>query len=297
LFGSTGIGWVRMFEHCGDLIRDFTGPGQEFGKSIDILDGRHVLISSTGGDAGYVRLYFNATDRTLSPLAESNFSTGSDGWTAAPKSAEWDSTTGTMSVSAMTLFFETNVWVAPAKFLGNKSAAYNGKFQFDQRTSTPPDWEGQVLLSGAAFTIIHPVAPPSTNFSTRSVNLYPEGWTHLASGLSVRQSEFLAILSRLDRLEIRAEFVRHNIEGTALDNVRLLGPQTVCEPILRADSTSTGLKLEWPDNAPEFSLYRSTSLSETNRTKIITAPAEANGVLSITEPHSAAPAFYFLRRP
>jgi hypothetical protein len=297
LFGSTGVRWVRMLEHCGDLIRDFTGPGQEFGQSIDIVDGGHVLISSTGSDGGYVRLYFNATDRVLLPLAESDFSTDSDGWSGAPKSADWDSTTGSMSVSAMSLFLETNVWVAPPKFLGNKSAAYNGKLQFDQRSSTLPDWEGQALLSGAGFVIIHPVEPPSTNFSTRSVELYADGWTHLASGAPVTQLEFLSILSRLDRLEIRAEFVRHNIEGTALDNVRLLSPQSHCEPNLRADSTDLGIKLEWPANAREFSLYRSMNLSDTNRTRVTTEMSEANGVLSATEPQSSSPAFYYLSKP
>ena len=297
LIGCVAGGNVGMYELCGDPMRNFLGAGTQFGETIDVLAGKHVLIGGTGWEGGYAALFFNSTDRILTPLVESDFAAGSDGWSGAPKSADWNST-GSMFVTAMNLFSETNSWIAPPKFLGNRSAAYNGRLQFDQRsTADVIRRSGQVLLRGAGYEIVHEVEPPGPEFATRSVDLHPDGWTHTASGAPVTTAQFLTLLSDLSWIEIRAEFGENTTELTVLDNVRLSIPQTICEPILRVDDTPAGTKLDWPANAANFNLYRSTNLSVTNWTQVTTVPSEANAVRSVTDNNSPSPAFYKLSKP
>ncbi len=139
-------------------------------------------------------------------------------------------------------------WNAPAKFLGDKSCAYNRALNFDLRQSdltaqfTAPD----VLLFGAGLVLAFDTPfNPGLDWTRFSVPLTETaGWRVGAlNGPPATQQEFQTVLAALDSLWIRGEFHSGaNIGG--LDNVTLGGGVRGVGPVvfhdLQLDDDDTG---------------------------------------------------------
>ena len=129
--------------------------------------------------------------------------------------------------SDQTFFFD-----APAKFLGNQSAAYGGSLRFDVKTSPAiPEWTGDpdvLLISGSAVLVFDFADNPGTAFVTRTVGLSEGLWrVGGLNGAFATQSELLGVLGNLTALRIRGEYVSSVVgdpstfELASLDNVVL----------------------------------------------------------------------------
>lgn len=166
-------------------------------------------------------------------LVASTFTANADGWSvlgdsAAP--ATWVSSGGhpggfiqvddTVSGGVM-------YWVAPAKLLGDQSAAYSGRLRFDLRQS---DLSSQfdaddVVVEGGGLTLVYDTAAnPGTTFTRYSVPLTPVGW-HKATLAGPRPSvaEVKTVLASITSLRIRAEF-RTGADTDAIDTVVMTAP-------------------------------------------------------------------------
>lgn len=128
---------------------------------------------------------------------------------------------------------------APARHLGNQSAAYGANLTYDQWVITTnnnlreiPD---VVLVSGSTALVYQASANPGSNWTSFSVPLLESvGW-HVGSlsGPAPTQAEFQAILASLTALRIRGEYSPTPFEEiTALDNVvlNLSAPSCVAAP-------------------------------------------------------------------
>src|SRR5262249_7306754 len=120
----------------------------------------------------------------------------------------------------------TQYWMAPAKFLGNQSAAYGGSLSFDL-TQTPinnPFSQEDVILVGGGMTLVDntPNIPGST-WTSYHVSLLETGWKlNNHAGPAATQAQMMTVLSSLTALYIRGEYqLGPDTEG--LDNVVLTG--------------------------------------------------------------------------
>ena len=124
-------------------------------------------------------------------------------------------------------------WDAPAPFLGNVSAAYNFALTFDlrMRGSGPLFTDSDVILDGAGLSLhiaTTPPVPQDVAWTSYSVLLTETaGWqVGSLAGPAATQAQMLAVLSDLDRLRIRGEFITGPDNGD-LDNVQLNGAAAV----------------------------------------------------------------------
>ncbi len=176
-------------------------------------------------------------------LVSSTFDSDTDGWTAIVTNA---SSTWAVQGVASAIFdsdgspggslrvTDPDSWwsyfVAPSRFLGNKSAAFGGTLSFDSRYVTPADRydnEADVVLKGAGLTLVRDV--------TSSL---PGSWTHYEvalsggawrvnstfSGAVATDAQILAVLTNLDAMWINGEHFSPVKEVIALDNVVLAAP-------------------------------------------------------------------------
>lgn len=129
-------------------------------------------------------------------------------------------------------------WEAPAKFLGNVSAAYGFSLTFDSRMrgSGPLFDDSDIILVGGGLSLhlaaISPV-PQDVSWTSYSALLSETaGWrVNSLGGLAATQTQMQTVLSNLTRLRIRGEFITGPDNGD-LDNVVLNGvvPSAVPEP-------------------------------------------------------------------
>ncbi len=184
-------------------------------------------------------------------IARSTFDVDRDGWIANELGGGNNSLTynpsggnpGGYLNAADILDGRTWSWVAPAKFLGNVSAAYRGTLTFDLREhpggTQYDEPNGDVTLTGGGITLAFdtPNNPAVGNIWTSySVSLLEsaQGW-HLnnLSGATPTQAQFQTALASLTSLRIRGEFINGDDNGD-LDNVILNSPPaaavTIPEP-------------------------------------------------------------------
>ena len=119
---------------------------------------------------------------------------------------------------------------APAKFLGDASAAYGGELTFDMRQNVRSINETNdvdVILVGAGLTLVYdtPRNPPTIWFTYDVPLVETAGWRKGSlAGPAPSTAEMQAVLSSLTRLGLRGDFVFG--QGTSyLDNVVLGGPE------------------------------------------------------------------------
>lgn len=179
-------------------------------------------------------------------LVSSSFDSDADGWTGVTVSGSpsWDVLTALHAVThdvgdgqpagSIRLVDPNTDWTyfrAPAKFLGNQSAALGGALTFASRWVVAGSGgfvnEAEVVLKGAGLSLTYD-----------ATNSLPAVWTDFTlplvagawrvadsfSGVLASPADLLAVLSDLDELWINAEHFTPVDETIALDNVRLLSP-------------------------------------------------------------------------
>lgn len=183
-------------------------------------------------------------------------------------------------------------WRAPAKFLGDQSAAHGGALAFDlkQSRTNAPLVADDVILVGAGRTLTYrsPIAP-GTQWTSYVVPLDADlGWIDLSTGLPASESDLLAVLSSLDELKIRGDYQSElGNDIVSLDNVSLHMQEPPPAPVLPAPANQVAVasngavNLSWsPVADPQsvfshYAVYRSTGPfgSVAGRTPIATIPA------------------------
>lgn len=189
-----------------------------------------------------------APARAPAAIIGSTFDSGDEGWQVVGDAQngaaipDWRSTGGNLGGF---LSVEDDVtggtwyWQAPARFLGNRSVAYQTNLTFDLTQSEPdsqfdaPD----VILVGDGVTLeFDTPANPGTTWTAYSVPLSESaGWTVQSTGLAPTTGEMQAVLGDLTMLRIRGEF-RDGPDTGGLDNVRINGFQvtnSVFIPLVR----------------------------------------------------------------
>lgn len=180
-------------------------------------------------------------------LADSRFDSGDDGWTVrdlaypdpgAPPVSLGSRTASNQGGHLARADFSANAWYwfAPAKFLGDQSAAFGGTLSFDlavtgQGFGNPPNFSQEdVLLVGGGRTLAYStgaVVQPTAAVAWfgNSVPLSPGGWTlDSRHGPSASAADLQAALGALSALYIRGEFLFGLDDVGRLDNVLLQSP-------------------------------------------------------------------------
>lgn len=166
--------------------------------------------------------------------ANSDFSTGDDGWKAAGDAdgpliwhANGGNSGGYVSIDDLTIGGVT-FFIAPAKFLGNQSAAFGSNLTFDLQqvySGSPNQFDdADVILQGAGLTLVFDTGyhPANGAWTSYSVPLIANGWKlNSLSGAAVSDEQFITVLSDLSALKIRAEY-RTGSDIGLLDNVTLV---------------------------------------------------------------------------
>ncbi len=126
-------------------------------------------------------------------------------------------------------------FVAPAAFLGNRSAYYNGTLRYDvQQSSTgAPNQYAEVVIANSLGTTLYyfpaaPNQPPAApDWATYSVvmNNASGFWKTInsATGAAATEAQVLAVLTGLSTLSIRGLYRDANVTGR-LDNVNFTPP-------------------------------------------------------------------------
>jgi hypothetical protein len=170
----------------------------------------------------------------------SNFDTDDEGWrrntSAGFKSTTFSATGGNPDGHVSGFDVENGPWFfeAPAKFLGDVSAAVGSTLTFDRRVtggSSAINFE-DVRLVGGGLTLVfdEPVIARNIWVSKSILLDVSQGWkVGSLSGPSATAADFLQVLSSLNSLQILGDFYLAGDTG-ALDNVVLSG--AVAVPIL-----------------------------------------------------------------
>ncbi len=216
-------------------------------------------------------------------LTSSTFNANVDGWTVQGDSVtvdpSWVSTGGnpggyatiTDSAAGGVMF-----WLAPAKFEGNKSAAYSGRLRFDLRQApiTVPFDDSDVVIEGGGLTLVYDTASnPGTVFTRYSVPLLPAGWHKgTAAGVQPTVAELKTALGAITSLEIRAEY-NNGQDTDDIDSVFLMAPPQTTITSGPANNSTTA------DPTPTFTFISSEPTAATFQCRI-TPGATPSGAFS-----------------
>ncbi|AOF82477.1 PEP-CTERM -sorting domain protein [Methyloversatilis sp. RAC08] len=160
-------------------------------------------------------------------LASSTFDTDAEGWTFIndARNFGWSGSNGNPggNIGAVDIGSgETWYYVAPATFLGDKSAAVGGTLSYDlrQERATGQYDDSDVILVGGGLTLVLEFDyNPGTDWTSYSVTLASgAGWrVGDAFGANADANDFATVLGNLTALYIRGEY--RNV--SAFDNSRL----------------------------------------------------------------------------
>lgn len=197
---------------------------------------------------------------------QSTFDADADGWTAL------DSNTGSTPAyqaaggnpGGFIQVFDgvggtATFYVAPAKFLGDKSAYYGGTLQFDLQVSVAPNSStAGVRLSGGGITLVKlltpefalpPVAPAWATYTFRLDESVAWRVTSTTGPLATA-AQIQTVLTNLTELAINGEYSTAGADGGGLDNVSLIESDVI---VFNAVSPNNDLKNDYLriDNLPE----------------------------------------------
>lgn len=154
--------------------------------------------------------------QTPTTLAESHFESGLDGWTIINDgSTPVHFSSGGLNNSGFIESYDLGqgsywYWSAPAGFLGDKSAAYNGHLTFYLRqnyTNRQSNQDDLVLIGGGITLAFNTAYNPGVNWTSYDVPLQESyGWVDKATGLLASQAQMQAVLADLQSLQIRGEY-------------------------------------------------------------------------------------------
>jgi gliding motility-associated-like protein len=216
-------------------------------------------------------IFFIVLSTAVQAQIISDFAANADGWTTpgdADATIQYSATLGNPTghvygspyvlVLGATTFYVPYYFVAPAKFLGNRSAYYSGTLRYDvQQSSTgTPSQTAEVAIFnnngiGLYYYPTAPFQPPApTGWTTFSVRLNNATgfWktTDSPTGPAATEAQVLAVMSDLATLEIRGLYRQANVT-TRLDNVTLYPPiiinpqpttSTVCSGVTATFTTA-----------------------------------------------------------
>jgi hypothetical protein len=193
-------------------------------------------------------------------------------------------------------------WAAPAQYLGDRAAFYNGVFTFalKQETLSTPDPVHHVILYGSGIWLVFDLPlVRDTNWITYTVRLNEQaGWMNELAQRPATQAEMIAVLANLAELMIWTDASASTSGG--LDNVMLVPPSipTASGWLLRLEWDSPGwLRLTWPTLASGYQLQVSDSLVTPNWRLVTDVPFVVNGLNRIVFKPTAQPKFYRLYKP
>lgn len=169
-----------------------------------------VLVSTSGcGPVGSGRTDGGCNSGISENIVASTFCDGDEGWRvlggdfASATRPAW--APGVVSAEG---FGEWN-WVAPGKFLGDMSAAFDKRLSIDRASTTGCDrrcpFRGVVVLSGGGLSIGWGEGPadgevPWTVYSVRLNET--EEWRVFSTGARATDEQIIAVLSDLQQFEI-----------------------------------------------------------------------------------------------
>ena len=177
-------------------------------------------------------------------LVQSTFDSDADGWvvgdfffsggTAAPTFVPTGGNPGGFVRTGD--LFGWNAYQAPAKFLGNQSAAYGGNLHLEEQllTSDGIDYP-MVVISDGTTSLQFLTPPPGTSWTSFDIPLLASaGWQVALDdtgdpGPAATEAQLLAVLSNLSFLHIDADW-QTGVDQDDLDNVRFESPAPVPEP-------------------------------------------------------------------
>lgn len=164
----------------------------------------------------------------------STFDTGAEGWTAqgdVEHPIEWSATGGNPGGHVLIDDRTTGgvtYFVAPAAFLGNKSAALGTNLTFDLMQvypGSPNQFNSyDVLLQGGGVTLVYdtPNNPLNGAWTSYAVPLIATGWKVGAlDGAPATMEQLATVMGNLSTLKIRAEYQSGSDFGH-LDNAALV---------------------------------------------------------------------------
>jgi hypothetical protein len=119
-------------------------------------------------------------------------------------------------------------WYAPAKFLGDRHAAYGGTLSFDLAvtgTGAPFDEEDVILVGGGVTVVFTLPARPGTGFTSYQAMLTEAGWTRdTRSGPAATPADMQTVLGALTDIYIRGEYLLASDDVGRIDNVVMTAP-------------------------------------------------------------------------
>jgi hypothetical protein len=170
--------------------------------------------------------------------ATSTFDSDAEGWSALGDiegPLTWSATGGNPGGNVFIDDLTTGgvtYFVAPALFHGNFAGAFGTQLTFDLMQRYPGGAnqfnDEDVILSGGGLTVVYDTAnnPVNNGWTSYSVPLSPTGWRlNTLSGSAPTDEQFLAVLSNLNSLRIRAEY-QTGADVGYLDNVALVPEPT-----------------------------------------------------------------------
>jgi gliding motility-associated-like protein len=180
--------------------------------------------------------------RLTAQTITSDFNTNNDGWQATDSplggfnGSTYRATGGNPNghISAKDILpLSTMYFVAPAKFLGNKSWAYNNSLSFDLKVETGTAFSvDDVIIEGNGVILVFDIDVPTTAWKTYTCPFNENsGWkVGTRNGATATKAQLQSVLCNISRLWIRAEYFNNFLafdEGF-LDNVNL--GITACTP-------------------------------------------------------------------
>jgi Laminin B (Domain IV) len=185
------------------------------------------------------------------PLAQSTFAAGTEGWVSVTlpyPSAVPPTILGSFTptwVSSLGGYIRitdpdgaqptgmAQYWVAPAPFLGGKSAAYGGSLAFDLANSggTSSFTQEDLILQGGGLLLVHALGgAPVPAFTHFSIPLSETGWkVGGLAGTAASAAQMQTALGSLDALYLRAEY-KNGLDTQYLDEVTLSAGPTAGGP-------------------------------------------------------------------
>jgi gliding motility-associated-like protein len=181
----------------------------------------------------------------------SNFNTNTEGWqtfdtplgtvTGATYRATGGNPSGHISAKDATPL-STMYFVAPAKFLGNKSWAYGNSLSFDLKIETGTFYsEDDVIMEGNGIVLAYDFNNPNTSWTTFTCPLNENaGWrVGNRNGTAATKAQLQNVLCNITKIWIRAEFFSNLFvqDESFLDNVSL--GITACAPTINTLPSKT----------------------------------------------------------
>ena len=183
-------------------------------------------------------LYTTLSAQTIT----SDFSTNTEGWqtfdtplgsvNGATYRATGGNPNGHISAKDATPL-STMYFVAPNKFLGNKSWAYNNALSFDLKIETGTFYsEDDVIIEGNGVVLAFDLSNPTTSWTSFNCPLNENaGWkVGTRNGVAATKAQLQNVLCNITKIWIRAEFFSNffSPDEGFLDNVSL--GITACSP-------------------------------------------------------------------